>query len=117
MNDLSCVFCRIVKGEIPSQKLSEDQTIIAIRDLNPQSPQHVLVIPKEHDRDLSEALHREGGEERVGKIFKAAVRIAREQGLDAGFRLVVNTGSDGGQTVGHLHIHLMGGRQMTWPPG
>lgn len=117
MNDLSCVFCRIVKGEIPSQKLYEDEMAIAVRDVNPQSPVHVLLIPREHAQNISDALAQQRGEERVGKLFSAAVRIAREQGMDGGFRLVVNTGSDGGQTVGHLHVHLMGGRQMTWPPG
>ncbi len=118
MNEPSCVFCRILRGEIPSQKLYEDDATIVVRDVNPQAPLHVLVVPREHVQDIAGALQRQGGEERVGKLFSTAVRIAADQGLAAGgFRLVVNTGSDGGQTVGHLHLHLMGGRQMTWPPG
>ncbi|MHB1285771.1 MAG: histidine triad nucleotide-binding protein [Leptospirales bacterium] len=118
MNESSCVFCRILKGEIPSEKVYEDDSSIVVRDVNPQAPFHVLVIPREHVQDIAGALRQENGEDRVGKLFNTSVRIAAEQGFgSSGFRLVVNSGTDGGQTVGHLHLHLMGGRQMTWPPG
>ena len=112
-----CIFCRIAQGEIPSTKVYEDDLVLAFRDLDPQAPEHVLVIPKKH---LSSVLDF-GAEDRelAAHILTDVVpALARMLGIDAGgFRLVTNTGADGGQTVGHLHFHLLGGRSLTWPPG
>ena len=112
-----CIFCKIAHGEIPSTKVYEDDTVLAFRDLDPQAPEHVLVIPKKH---LSSVLDF-GAEDRelAAHILTDVVpALARMLGIDAGgFRLVTNTGTDGGQTVGHLHFHLLGGRSLTWPPG
>ncbi|WLD81383.1 histidine triad nucleotide-binding protein [Selenomonas dianae] len=112
-----CIFCKIAHGEIPSTKVYEDDTVLAFRDLDPQAPEHVLVIPKKH---LSSVLDF-GAEDRelAAHILTDVVpALARMLGIDAGgFRLVTNTGADGGQTVGHLHFHLLGGRSLTWPPG
>lgn len=112
-----CIFCKIAQGEIPSTKVYEDDTVLAFRDLDPQAPEHVLIIPKKH---LSSVLDF-GAEDRelAAHILTDVVpALARTLGIDAdGFRLVTNTGADGGQTVGHLHFHLLGGRSLTWPPG
>lgn len=112
-----CIFCKIAHGEIPSTKVYEDDTVLAFRDLDPQAPEHVLIIPKKH---LSSVLDF-GTEDRelAAHILTDVVpALARTLGIDAsGFRLVTNTGADGGQTVGHLHFHLLGGRSLTWPPG
>ena len=112
-----CIFCKIAQGEIPSTKVYEDDTVLAFRDLDPQAPEHVLIIPKKH---LSSVLDF-GAEDRelAAHILTTVVpQIARELGVaDGGFRLVTNTGADGGQTVGHLHFHLLGGRSLSWPPG
>ena len=113
----NCIFCKIAHGEIPSTKVYEDDTVLAFRDLDPQAPEHVLIIPKKH---LSSVLDF-GAEDRelAAHILTDVVpALARMLGIDAGgFRLVTNTGADGGQTVGHLHFHLLGGRSLTWPPG
>ena len=112
-----CIFCKIAHGEIPSTKVYEDDTVLAFRDLDPQAPEHVLIIPKKH---LSSVLDF-GAEDRelAAHILTDVVpALARTLGIDvSGFRLVTNTGADGGQTVGHLHFHLLGGRSLTWPPG
>ena len=112
-----CIFCKIAHGEIPSTKVYEDDTVLAFRDLDPQAPEHVLIIPKKH---LSSVLDF-GAEDRelAAHILTDVIpALARTLGIDAGgFRLVANTGTDGGQTVGHLHFHLLGGRSMQWPPG
>ena len=110
-----CLFCRMAAGEIPVAKVHEDELVFAIRDINPQAPTHVLVIPVAHVRsaaDLGDA-----DAPMLARLFAVAAEIARAEGLTEGFRLVANTGPDGGQTVPHLHIHLLGGRSMTWPPG
>jgi len=110
-----CLFCRIVAGEIPATKVHEDDVVLAIRDINPQAPTHVLLMPRQHvasAADLSEA-----DTPLLGRLFSAAADLARSEGLDGGWRLVVNVGPDGGQTVDHLHLHLLGGRRMHWPPG
>jgi diadenosine tetraphosphate (Ap4A) HIT family hydrolase len=113
---VDCVFCRIVAGEIPATKVLEDDLIVAIRDLHPVAPVHVLLMPRAHVAsalDLGEA-----DAPLAGRLLASAAALARAEGIaDGGFRLVVNAGVDGGQTVEHLHVHLMGGRAMHWPPG
>ena len=112
-----CIFCKIAHGEIPSTKVYEDDTVLAFRDLDPQAPEHVLVIPKKH---LSSVLDFDAEDRELAAHILTDVvpTLARMLGIDAGgFRLVTNTGADGGQTVGHLHFHLLGGRSLTWPPG
>ena len=111
-----CLFCKIVAGEIPSNKVYEDETVLAFRDIEPQAPFHVLIIPKEHV--LSSAM--EVTSENSGiiaHIFEVAAQIARENGITNGFRLVNNCGKDGMQTVQHLHFHMLAGRLLGWPPG
>jgi histidine triad (HIT) family protein len=112
---MDCVFCKIAAGEIPSTAVYQDELAYAFADLNPKAPVHVLIIPREHIGSLAEA----GAEKRalLGHLMVVAGKIARQKSLAKGYRVVVNTGEDGGQTVEHLHLHLMGGRQMTWPPG
>lgn len=111
--EASCVFCKIVAGEIPSKKLVDNEVCIAISDLNPQAPTHLLVIPKEHYPDITHCQQSNA----LGELFSHASALAKKSGLEKGFRLVVNTGNEGGQTVHHLHIHVLGGRFMGWPPG
>jgi histidine triad (HIT) family protein len=110
-----CLFCRIVAGDIPATKLHEDALVIAIRDVNPQAPTHVLVMPVAHVASAADLT--DGDATLLGRLFSVAADIARREGLDGGWRLVSNVGPDGGQTVDHLHVHLLGGRRMTWPPG
>ncbi len=110
-----CLFCRMASGEIPVDKVHEDDLVFAIRDINPQAPTHVLVMPVAHVGSAAELTETHGA--LLGRLFETAARIAREAGLDGGFRLVANTGPDAGQSVPHLHIHLLGGRAMAWPPG
>lgn len=112
----NCIFCKIVNGEIPSKKVYEDDSVAAFYDIEPQAPVHVLIIPKAHyasTLDLDDTTA-----DVVGKMVLAANKIAKELGVnESGFRLVMNTGRDAGQTVAHLHMHLMGGREFTWPAG
>ena len=110
-----CLFCRIVAGEIPSTRLHEDDLVIAIRDIDPQAPTHVLVLPKAHIASAADLTDAQGP--LLGRLFEVAATLARQEGLDGGWRLVTNVGDDGGQSVHHLHVHLLGGRPMTWPPG
>jgi histidine triad (HIT) family protein len=110
-----CLFCRIVAGEIPATKVHEDDLVIAIRDINPQAPTHALVIPVAHVASAADLTDADGP--LLGRLFAVAADLARRDGLDGGWRLVSNVGTDGGQSVDHLHIHLLGGRPMTWPPG
>ncbi len=106
-----CVFCKIIKGEIPSDKVYEDEEILAFKDINPAAPIHILVIPKKHIPSLVEL--EQGDEEIIGKIYRIINKIAKEQGIDnKGFRVIVNCGKDGGQEVNHLHFHLLGGKQL-----
>jgi histidine triad (HIT) family protein len=111
-----CLFCRIVAGEIPATKVHEDDQIIAIRDIAPRAPTHILLIPRRHVAsalDLTEA-----DSPLVGHMFAIAADLARSEGIaEAGYRLVSNVGRWGGQSVDHLHVHLMGGRSFEWPPG
>jgi len=110
-----CLFCKIAAGEIPVTRLFETAEVLAFPDIHPQAPVHVLVIPKRHLASLAHTTVEDTA--MLGTLCAAAVEVARQQGLGNGYRLVVNTGADGGQTVEHLHIHLMGGRHMGWPPG
>lgn len=112
-----CIFCKIAQGEIPSMKVYEDAQVLAFRDLDPQAPEHVLVIPKKHIASVLE-FSAEDSELAAHILTEVIPKIARSLSIDAGgFRLVTNTGANGGQTVGHLHFHLLGGRPLTWPPG
>lgn len=112
---MDCVFCKIAIGEIPSEKVYEDDQVLAFKDLSPQAPVHILIIPKEHivsAADISEA-----NSAIVAHIFEVAAKLSRELELNNGFRIVTNCGTEGGQSVSHLHFHLLGGRAMGWPPG
>lgn len=111
-----CPFCRIVAGEIPSTKVREDDAVLAIRDIAPRAPTHILLMPKDHIASAADLTVEDGG--LLGRIFAAAADIARAEGIaERGYRVVANVGTLGGQTVDHLHFHLMGGRAFTWPPG
>lgn len=112
---MSCIFCKIVAGEIPSTAIYQDSSAYAFADITPKAPVHILIVPREHIVSLSHAS--EDQRDLLGHLMWTAAEIARSQGLAKGYRIVVNAGEDGGQTVGHLHMHLMGGRPMTWPPG
>jgi histidine triad (HIT) family protein len=114
--DPACLFCRIVAGEIPSTKVLEDEAVLAIRDIAPRAPTHILVLPKTHIPSVDDLAAADG--ELLGQIFGAIAEIARAEGIAAGgYRVVTNVGTWGGQTVDHLHFHLMGGRPFEWPPG
>lgn len=116
MADNNCIFCKIVAGGIPSTRVFEDDVCIAFNDLSPQAPHHILIIPREHIDSLDTA--ETGHKETLGHLLVTAAKIAREKGFaDEGYRLVINTNSDGGQTVFHLHVHLLAGRQFVFPPG
>lgn len=113
---MSCLFCRIARGEIPAKLVLDEPELLAFRDINPVAPTHVLIIPKRHIASLAEITAAESA--LLGQMFLAAREIAaREQVLTRGFRTVFNTGPDAGQTVFHLHLHLLAGRDMAWPPG
>lgn len=111
-----CIFCRIVAGEIPAQIVGRTEHALAFRDLSPQAPTHVLVIPTRH---VASAAHATGddGATMMGEVMRLGVQVADALGLVKGYRFVMNTGDEGGQTVHHLHLHVLGGRQMRWPPG
>ena len=111
-----CLSCKIVRGEIPSTKVFEDDLTLAFRDIAPRSPIHILVIPKRHIASAADLTEADGP--LLGRLFAVTAQIARDEGIaDAGYRLVSNVGRWGGQTVDHLHFHLMGGRAFEWPPG
>ena len=112
---MDCIFCKIAAGQIPSKKVYEDESVYAFHDIDPKAPTHILVIPKKHLASMSEA--QAGDEPLLGHVLGTAATIAREQGLAKGYRVVISTGPEGGQTVDHLHLHLLGGRAMHWPPG
>lgn len=112
---MDCLFCKIINGEIPSNKVYEDDTVFAFRDIAPQAPTHILIIPKEHIKSATEI--DESNSAVVAHIFEVAAKIAKQEGLDDGFRIVNNCGDIAGQTVKHLHFHLMGGREFGWPAG
>ncbi len=114
MND--CIFCKIINKEIPATIVYEDDKILAFHDLSPVAPQHVLIIPKAHIDNMNGITEESGAV--VGHIFTKMKEVAKQLGIeDSGYRIVSNCGVEGGQTVGHLHFHLAGGRQMQWPPG
>ena len=111
-----CLFCKIINREIPASIVYEDDAVVAFNDINPQGPTHVLVVPKRHIESLNEL--QPGDDQIVGELIRRAAAIAKERGVSAGgFRTVFNTNGDGGQTVFHIHVHLLGGRRMQWPPG
>lgn len=110
-----CLFCRIIRGEVPSKKVYEDEHTLAFDDINPQAPTHVLVIPKKHVAGLKEANAEDA--ELVGRCHLAAAEIARRRSIEDGYRTVLNVGPRAGQSVFHLHVHLIGGRSLQWPPG
>jgi histidine triad (HIT) family protein len=110
------IFAKIISGEIPTDIVYEDEYVVAFRDIAPQAPEHVLVIPRKAIRSVAHAESEDGA--LMGRVMLAAARVARDLGLDEdGYRLVTNVGQHGGQSVFHLHVHVLGGRQMQWPPG
>ena len=116
MNAGDCLFCRIVAGELPSTRLHQDDLVIAIRDVAPRAPIHILLMPRRHIPSATDLLETDGP--LLGRLFSVAADLARSEGIaDDGYRLVSNVGKRGGQTVDHLHVHLMGGRSFEWPPG
>lgn len=113
---MDCIFCKIANGEIPSTKVYEDDECVAFRDLNPQAPTHILVIPKTHIASVADITPENSAI--VAHLFEVIAKVARQEGLDEkGYRVVSNIGESAGQTVPHLHFHILGGRDMTWPPG
>lgn len=111
-----CLFCRIVRGELPAHRVAETDRVFAFRDIDPQAPTHVLLIPKQHLAGSAADLGSEHAD-LLAELFGLAAKIARDEGLEQGWRLVTNVGPHAGQTVPHLHLHLLGGRPMHWPPG
>lgn len=112
---MTCIFCKIVDKEIPSEIIYEDEEVIAFKDANPEAPTHFLVIPKKHIAYTSDLTEEDEG--LMGHIVYIASKLARQEGLKEGYRIVNNCGNDGGQTVDHLHFHVLGGRNLQWPPG
>jgi histidine triad (HIT) family protein len=116
MGSADCLFCKIVAGDIPSSKVYEDDLCFAFNDISPQAPTHILIVPRKHIDSLDAAA--DADKELIGELMLRAATIAREKGFsENGYRVVVNTNADGGQTVFHLHIHLLGGRTFIFPPG
>ena len=111
-----CLFCKIDQGEIPSEKIYDGEGVFAIKDVNPQAPVHILILPKKHFSTIMEI--EDGDQKLIGSIFTVANKLAKENGLtDTGFRMILNCGRGAGQSVFHVHYHLMGGRALNWPPG
>lgn len=110
-----CIFCRIIRGEAPARKVYEDERAFVFEDINPQAPTHVLIIPKKHIVGLKEAQAEDA--EIIGYLHLVAAQIARQRGIEDGYRTVFNVGPRAGQSVFHLHLHLLGGRRLGWPPG
>lgn len=110
-----CIFCKIVAGQVPAKIVERGNGVVAIEDVNPQAPVHILVLPERHVTDVGE-FGAAGSEAEIAQLMKTAAAIGRKRGA-GGFRLVLNTGRDGGQTVDHLHVHVLAGRPMHWPPG
>lgn len=112
---MDCLFCKIIAGEIPSKKVYEDDQVYAFYDIDPQAPIHFLVVPKEHIAGPFAVT--EQNESVIGHIYSVIAKLAKELHLDKGYRVVANCGEEGGQTVGHLHFHVLAGRMLAWPPG
>lgn len=116
VGDLSdCLFCKIVKKELPSEIVYEDDEVLAFRDIKPQAPVHVLIIPKRHIASLADLTEEDG--DAMGRVMLVASKLARDSGISEGYRVVANCGKDAGQSVFHIHVHLLGGRSLGWPPG
>ena len=115
MTDPDCLFCKIVAGDIPSQEVTSTERTYAFRDLKPEAPTHVLVVPRDHIADADHVRPEHAAV--LAEMVTTAQEVARKDGLDGGYRLVLNVGDDAGQTVLHMHLHVLGGRQMGWPPG
>lgn len=113
---MECPFCQIAQGSLRSDKVAETDRVLAFRDINPQAPTHVLLIPKQHVVSSAAEVDHDHAE-MLAELFTLAARVARSEGLASGWRLVTNVGADAGQSVSHLHFHLLGGRPMRWPPG
>ncbi len=114
-HDPDCLFCKMVAGTIPVKRLHDDDQSLAFADVNPQAPTHLLIIPKQHVSSLSDAVTEDTP--LLGHLMAVTTELARTHSLKNGYRIVINTGADSGQSVHHLHLHLLGGRHMTWPPG
>jgi histidine triad (HIT) family protein len=115
-SDPACLFCRIVAGSVPSTKVHDDDLVIAFRDIAPRAPTHILVVPRDHIASAADLTEQDGP--MLGRLFAVAAELARREGIaDSGYRLVSNVGRWGGQSVDHLHLHLLGGRAFEWPPG
>lgn len=112
---MDCLFCKIAAGEIPSTKIYEDEWVYAFKDIDPKAPFHAIVIPREHIASAAEITAENSG--LIAKVFEAIAKIAEQENLEKGFRVVNNCGADGGQTVGHIHFHLLARRNLQWPPG
>ncbi|MBT3240357.1 MAG: histidine triad nucleotide-binding protein [Chloroflexi bacterium] len=111
MENVDCIFCKIIKGDLPSDKVHEDDTIIAFRDINPVAPTHILIVPKKHITDNNDFYPED--EEIAGRMFSVVRELAKKEGItESGYRLIMNTGKDGGQEVPHMHLHLIGGQKM-----
>lgn len=116
MSEQNCLFCRMITKEIPTDFAYQDDHAVVIRDINPQAPTHLLVIPVEHLDSLDEASRKD--EQLLGHLLRVAARVANDEGLaESGYRTVINTGAGAGQSVFHLHVHVLGGRSLSWPPG
>jgi histidine triad (HIT) family protein len=112
---MDCLFCKLIAGQIPSKKVYEDDKVFAFEDINPQAPTHVLIIPKQHIEGLNKASAENA--EILGYMQLAAAKLGRERGIESGYRTVLNVGREAGQSVFHIHLHLLGGRKLSWPPG
>ena len=112
---MDCIFCKIANGEIPATKVYEDDLVVAFNDLEPQAPTHILVIPKAHISSAADV--NEENSAVISRIFEVIAKLSKELGMTNGFRVVNNCGEDGGQTVGHIHFHLLARRNLAWPPG
>lgn len=112
---MDCLFCKIINGDIPSEKVYEDDLVYAFKDINPEAPVHFLIVPKEHIKSAYEL--DETHKELVGHVFLVAKKVLEDMGIENGFRIVNNAREDGGQTVDHLHFHVLAGRSLNWPPG
>lgn len=114
MSEENCLFCKIINGKVPGDFVHQDESCVVLRDINPQAPMHMLVIPREHIESLADASQKD--ESVLGHLLRVGARIANEQGHES-YRTVINTGTGAGQSVFHLHVHVLGGRGMSWPPG